>query len=92
MPRPKRPRLRENRYNQTRNCFSTIEFVSAEGVAPIDPKLQPFLRIIRCDGYIVYPSWTKGRARIKLNGCRSHVRRKFSKPLSNRRVSSVDVR
>ena len=44
---------------------------------PLDPKLIPLLRIIQCDGYIVYPSWAKDKAWIKLMGCHSHVRRKF---------------
>jgi len=32
---------------------------ATEGESPIDPKLLPLLRIIQCDGYIVYPSWAK---------------------------------
>ncbi|MEG3976371.1 transposase, partial [Microcoleus sp. herbarium8] len=44
------------------------------GEEPIDPKLLPLLRIIQCDGYIVYPSWAKDKAWIKLMGCHSHVR------------------
>ena len=44
---------------------------------PLDPKLIPLLRIIQCDGYVVYPSWAKDKAWIKLMGCHSHVRRKF---------------
>ena len=44
---------------------------------PIDPKILPLLRIIQCDGYIVYPSWSKDKAWVKLMGCHSHVRRKF---------------
>lgn len=43
----------------------------------VDPKLLPLLRIIQCDGYVVYPSWAKDKAWIKLMGCHSHVRRKF---------------
>ena len=38
---------------------------------------QPLLRIIQCDGYVVYPSWAKDKAWIKLMGCHSHMRRKF---------------
>ena len=48
-----------------------------DGDIPIDPKLLPLLRIIQCDGYIVYPSWAKDKTWIKLMGCHSHVRRKF---------------
>jgi hypothetical protein len=43
----------------------------------INPKILPLLRIIQCDGYIVYPSWSKDKAWVKLMGCHSHVRRKF---------------
>ncbi len=43
----------------------------------IDPKAQPLLRIIQCDGYAVYPSWAKDKVWIKLMGCHSHVLRKF---------------
>jgi transposase len=43
----------------------------------IDPNPCPLLRIIQCDGYIVYPSWAKDKAWIKLMGCHSHVRRKI---------------
>jgi transposase len=50
---------------------------ATEGEEAIDPKLLPLLRIIQCDGYIVYPSWAKDKAWIKLMGCHSHVRRKF---------------
>jgi hypothetical protein len=50
---------------------------AAEADEPIDPKLVPLLRIIQCDGHIVYPSWAKDKAWIKLMGCHSHVRRKF---------------
>ena len=49
----------------------------AETDEPIDPKLRPLLRIIQCDGYIVYPSWAKDKQWIKLMGCHAHVRRKF---------------
>jgi transposase len=38
---------------------------------------QPLLRIIQCDGYVVYPSWAKDKAWVKLMGCHSHMRRKF---------------
>ncbi len=44
---------------------------------PADPEIVPLLRIIQCDGYIVYPAWAKKKAWIKLMGCHSHVRRKF---------------
>jgi transposase len=40
-------------------------------------KLPRLLRIIQCDGYIVYNSWAKDQDGIKLMGCHSHVRRKF---------------
>lgn len=50
---------------------------AAEGEEPVDPGTLPLLRIIQCDGYIVYPSWAKDKAWIKLMGCHSHVRRKF---------------
>jgi len=50
---------------------------AAEGDDPLDPKILPLLRIIQCDGYIVYPSWARDKAWIKLMGCHSHVRRKF---------------
>ena len=50
---------------------------AGEGDDPPDPKILPLLRIIQCDGYIVYPSWAKDKAWIKLMGCHSHVRRKF---------------
>ena len=48
-----------------------------EDPQPVDPKILPLLRIIQCDGYVVYPSWAKDKAWIKLMGCHSHVRRKF---------------
>ena len=58
--------------------FEKTEAAEAtEGEEPIDPKIIPLLRIIQCDGYIVYPSWAKDKAWIKLMGCHSHVRRKF---------------
>jgi hypothetical protein len=44
---------------------------------PLDPKHLRLLRIIQCDGYIVYPSWARDKAWIKLMGCHAHVRRKF---------------
>jgi transposase len=50
---------------------------TTEGEEPVDPKIIPLLRIIQCDGYIVYPSWAKDKEWIKLMGCHSHVRRKF---------------
>ena len=40
-------------------------------------EIVPLLRIIQCDGYIVYPSWAKDKEWIKLMGCHSHMRRKF---------------
>jgi transposase len=48
-----------------------------EGDEPVGPEIARLLRIIQCDGYIVYPSWAKDKAWIKLMGCHSHVRRKF---------------
>jgi transposase len=55
--------------------FEKTEATEAE--EPVDPGILPLLRIIQCDGYIVYPSWAKDKAWIKLMGCHSHVRRKF---------------
>jgi transposase len=55
--------------------FEKAEATGAE--EPVDPGILPLLRIIQCDGYIVYPSWAKDKAWIKLMGCHSHVRRKF---------------
>ena len=55
--------------------FEKIE--ANEGEESIDSKILPLLRIIQCDGYSVYPSWSKDKAWIKLMGCHSHVRRKF---------------
>lgn len=58
--------------------FEKTEAIEAtEGEETIDPKLLPLLRIIQCDGYVVYPSWAKDKPWIKLMGCHSHVRRKF---------------
>jgi transposase len=54
-----------------------FEEVEADELASADPAIVPLLRIIQCDGYIVYPSWAKDKAWIKLMGCHSHVRRKF---------------
>jgi len=53
------------------------EVQTTEGGEAVDPAILPLLRIIQCDGYIVYPSWAKDKAWIKLMGCHSHVRRKF---------------
>ena len=50
---------------------------STKDDTPVDPKILPLLRIIQCDGYIVYPSWSKDKKWIKLMGCHSHLRRKF---------------
>jgi len=50
---------------------------STKDDTPVDPKILPLLRIIQCDGYIVYPSWSKDKKLIKLMGCHSHLRRKF---------------
>jgi hypothetical protein len=50
---------------------------ATEGEELVDPEIVPLLRIIQCDGYIVYPSWAKDKAWIRLMGCHSHVRRKF---------------
>ena len=33
--------------------------------------------ILQCDGYAVYPSWSKDKPWIRLMGCHSHMRRKF---------------
>ena len=50
---------------------------TTEGDESVDPKILPLLRIIQCDGYVVYPSWAKDKEWVKLMGCHSHVRRKF---------------
>jgi transposase len=51
--------------------------IRSDELESTDPKLLPLPRIIQCDGYSVYPSWSKDKAWIKLMGCHSHVRRKF---------------
>jgi len=53
----------------------TTETIEVE--EPVDQDILPLLRIIQCDGYVVYPSWAKDKTWIKLMGCHSHVRRKF---------------
>jgi len=54
-----------------------FEEAGADELESAGPEIIPPLRIIQCDGYIVYPSWAKDKAWIKLMGCHSHVRRKF---------------
>ena len=46
--------------------------------ASTPPKhFQELQCILQCDGYAVYPSWSKDKPWIQLMGCHSHVRRKF---------------
>ena len=56
--------------------FEQIE--ASEEESSTDPKgFRELLCVIQCDGYSVYPSWSKDKPWIQLMGCHSLVRRKF---------------